>query len=275
MRIATVAEQVDRRTEATGETATALDSLATRARRMQRQTENLAQERRRADSRSGGADADPMALDDARKAEAAAQAQEQLMQQAEQAREAVSELERAAEREGLADSALAAQLGEIRKLLDEAMTPELREKLNELRAATKALDTERTRDALSDLAKQQAALRDALERARDLFKRAAIETEMANLAQEARRLADAQNAINQKLAESDSAASAARSEDALAAATDSLASALDRAAEKVQPQQTKEGMRAAARQARGVGAADAAGRFEVPRGQAAGGEIVG
>ncbi|MBA2293002.1 MAG: hypothetical protein H0W15_11170 [Gemmatimonadales bacterium] len=250
VRIPTAGEQQDQRAQATGEAAIALDSLATRARRMQRQTENLAQERRRADSRSGGADTDPMTVDAARKAEAAAQAQEQLMAQAEQARQAVSELERAAGRDGLADSALAAQLGEIRELLEEALTPELRQKLDELRAATKALDSERTRDALTDLAKQQAALRDALERARELFKRAALETEMANMAQEARRLADAQKDVNKKLGQADSAAAAARAEESLAAATDSLASTLDRAAAKVQPQQTKEGMRAAARQAR-------------------------
>ncbi len=250
VRIPTAGEQQDRRAQATGETATVLDSLATRARRMQRQTDDLAQERRRADARSGEAETDPMAVDAARKAEAAVQAQEQLMAQAEQARQAVSELERAAEREGLADSALAAQLGEIRKLLDEVMTPELRQKLDELRAATKALDNERTRDALTDLAKQQAALRDALERARDLFKRAALETEMANMAEEARRLADAQKDVNEKLGRPDSAAAAARAEESLAAATDSLASTLDRAAAKVQPQQTKVGMRAAARQAR-------------------------
>lgn len=250
VRIPTAGEQQDLRSQATGETATALDSLATRARRMQQQTADLAQERRRAEARSSGSDPDPMTVETARKAEASAQAQEQLMTQAEQARQAVSELERAAEREGLADSALAAQLGEIRKLIDDAMTPELRQKLDELRAATKALDSERTREALTDLAKQQAALRDALERARDLFKRAALETEMANMAQEARRLADAQKDVNQKIGKPDSAAAASRAEESLAAATDSLASTLDRAAAKVQPQHTKDGMGAAARQAR-------------------------
>ena len=102
---------------------------------------------------------------------------------------AVQELREAAERQGVADSALARELSEINRLLDKALSPELRAKLAALQQAVKDLDADRTRDALQDLAKQQAMLKEAMDQARDLFKRAALETDLANLAQDARQLA--------------------------------------------------------------------------------------
>jgi hypothetical protein len=253
VRIPTEAEQRQARTRETGATATGLDSLVTQARQAQRQTEDLARERPRAPNAGGSGETDPLALETARKAEAAAQAQERVMQDAAQMQQQVEALRQAAEREGLADSALAAQLGEIRDLLDQAMSPEMRAQLAELREALNQLDATKTREALQSLSAQQERSKSAIEQARELFKRAALETSLATMAEEAKQLATAQRDLTEQLGGRDSTA-AARAEQALAKRADSLASALDRAAEKVPAKETAKGLQAAADQAREAGA---------------------
>lgn len=251
VRIATEREQRAARGDATSEASAGLDSVAAAAKRAQQQAEDLARERQRADGKGNGdGERQPMSLEAARKAEAAAQAQEKVLEQTKQLARQVEELRKAAEREGLADSALARQLGDIQQLLDKAMTPEMREKLAALRDAVKELDADRTRDALQDLAKKQAELKEALEQARELLKRAALETDLANLAQEAKQLAAEQAKTNAKLAQSDSGKSAAAEEQGLAARADSLAAALDHAADKVPSEATKNGLKQASAKAR-------------------------
>lgn len=251
VRIPTEREQREQRGDATAEASAGLDSVAAAAKRAQRQTEDLARERQRADGKGNGdGERQPMSLETARKAEAAAQAQEKVIDQTKELARQLDELRQAAEREGLADSSLARQLGEIQKLLDKAMTPELREKLAALRDAVKDLDADRTRDALQDLAKKQAELKDALEQARELFKRAALETDLANMAQEAKQITQEQAKTTEKLAQSDSGKSGAAEELALAARADSLAAALERAAEKVPSEATKDGLKQASNKAR-------------------------
>ncbi len=249
VRIATEEEQRASRGRQTEATSRSLDSLAARARQLQQQTEDLARERQRSGSTGNAAESDPLALESARKAEAAAQAQEQVIADAARMQQQVEELRRAAEREGLADSALAAQLGEIRQLLDQAISPELRQRLAELRQALAALDASKSRDALQSLASQQQQSRAAIEQARELFKRAALETSLATMADEAKQLAEAQLAVTPKLADRDGAAAAA-AELALADRADSLAKALDRTAGKLAQASTREGLQGAAAQAR-------------------------
>lgn len=249
VRVPTEAEQRAARSAQTATTARGLDSLAAAAKQAQRATEDLARERQRPAGSSGAADTDPLALETARKAEAAAQAQSKVMDDAAKMQQQVDALRQAAQREGLADSALAKQLGDIRKLLEEAISPELQAQLAELKKALADLDAPRTRDALQAMAQQQQRSKDAIEQARELFKRAALETSLATMAQEAKRLADAQKDVAKQLGGRDSAASSA-AERALAKQADSLAAALDRAAEKVPSAATKEGLQQAAQQAR-------------------------
>ncbi len=249
VRIPTADEQRAARTRETGTTARGLDSLVAAARQAQRQTEDLARERQRSTTATAPGESDPLALETARKAEAAAQAQERVMADAAQMQQQVDALRQAAEREGLADSALAAQLGEIRELLDQAISPELQQQLAALREALSSLDANRTRDALQNLSAQQQRSRDALEQARELFKRAALETSLATMADEAKRLADAQREVTKQLGGRDSAAAAGAQRD-LATRADSLATALARAAGKVPTEQAKAGLQQAAAEAR-------------------------
>ena len=249
VRLPTETEQRAARAQQTATTARGLDSLAAAAKQAQRQTEDLARERQRPAGGTSSSDSDPLALETARKAEAAAQAQSKVMDDAAKLQQQVDALRQAAEREGLADSTLAKQLGDIRKLLDEAISPELKAQLAELQKALADLDAPRTRDALQAMAQQQEKTKNAIEQARELFKRAALETSLATMAQEAKRLAEAQKEVAKQLGGRDSTASAA-AERTLAKQADSLANALDRAAEKVPTAATKEGLQQAAQQAR-------------------------
>lgn len=247
--IPTVAEERTARVQATDAASSGLDSLVDAARRAQRTAEDLARERRRPDgagSRAGSGE--PMSAEAARRAEQAAEAAEDVARRVEKMRAEVEELERAAAQSESGDSTLANDLREIRELLDKAMTPELRAAMDRLRESLRNLDQDATRDALRDMSAEQAKMREALERARELFERAALETTLATLADEAGDLSAAQERAKEALA-ADSAAGA-RAEDALADRADSLASGLDAAAERAPGETTQEGLRDAAAQSR-------------------------
>ena len=255
VRIPTDAEQRAARTRETAQATSAFDSVARQAARVQRTEEDLARERQRTDPKGDNAKVgndgqrDPLASEAARKADAAAQAQQKVLDDAAKLQRSVQELRNAAEKAGVADSSLARELEEINKLLDKALSPELRDKLAALKDAVKALDAERTRASLQDLAKQQAMLKEAMDQARELFKRAALETDLANMGQDAKQLAAEQHQLVQKIGANDSG-KAALAEQALARRVDSLATGLDRAAEQVPAQQSKQGLQQAGQQAR-------------------------
>lgn len=252
VRVPTAAEVRDERREQTRATASGLDSLAAAARQAQRQTEDLARERARTDPRREGGDgSEPLAAESARRAEQAVAAQEALTAEAEQLQAQLEELRAAAEQGGGADSALAADLAEIRDLLERAMTPELREQLEAVREASQRLDANRTRDALRDLAQEQAKMRETLERAKELFARAALETELETLAEAARDLAEAQQAATEELTDSPEAGAAR--EEQLAREAEALAKALEESAAKAPSEATEEGLQAAADKARTAG----------------------
>ena len=189
-----------------------------------------------------------MPLDAVRKAEATAAEQQKVLDDAAKLQHQVDELRQAAERAGLADTALARQLSDISKLLQKALTPELQAKLDSLRSALKSLDPDQMKNALQDLAKDEAELKQALDQARELFKRAALETDLANIADEAKQVADEQHKLTEKLAHPDSGKNAA-AQRALSDRADSLGAALSRAAQKVPADTTKQQLRAASQAA--------------------------
>lgn len=233
LRLPTLAEVRAAERSATESVGAQLDSLAAASKRLQRQTEDLSQEASRAGSEAGGPrDRSTMSFDEAKRAEAVAKEQEELVRQAEETREAIAELQRLAEEAGIQDPEFQRRMQEIAEQLDRALTPEMRQQLEELREALSQLDAARSRQALEQLAEAQRQLQEALERSQKLFERAAMEGQMANLADEARDLAQEQGRWNEELPRSDPAA-AARQEEAMAARTDSLAAALQQAAQEL------------------------------------------
>jgi len=229
-----------------------LDSVAAAGKQLERQTDDLARERPRASDGAGEKSGESLSFEEAKKAEGIAQAQQQLMQQAEALAQSLEALRKVAEAAGLGDTAWQRELAEIREQLVRALSPELRERLQELQQALKDLDAERTKDALERLADAQRKMRAALERSRELFRRAALEGDLANLGKESRELAREQREWNERVGSADSA-QAARAERELAARADSLAAALDRLGNAVDDQARRQRLDAAGDQAQQAG----------------------
>ncbi len=214
VRIPTEAEQRAARQLATAATATAFDSVRGAAGRVQQDADDLSREQVRSgqqngrESGDGGAPGATLPLEMVRRAQATADAQQKVLDEAARLQQSVNQLAQTARQRGLADSALARQLDEISHLLDQAMTPALRARLDALRAALQSLDPDRTRTALQDLARDEAQLKQALDQATELFKRAALETRLANLAETAHELAGDQRQLTPDLARSDSSGAA-------------------------------------------------------------------
>lgn len=225
-----------------------LDSLAESSRKLERQTEDLSRERQRSGTEANGQGDETLSFEDAERAEAAAEAQRELLREVEALREAMEALRQSAQAAGLNDPEWQARLSEIRDQLDRALSPELRARLDELQRALQDLDADRTREALEDLAQAQQELREAIERSRELFRRAALEGDMANLAEEASELAGDQERWIDQMAESDSA-SAAAWEQQLADRADSLAAALEKLGQQLQAEAMQQALQDAAQQA--------------------------
>jgi len=246
--VPTEADQRDAQRQATAEARQRLDSLVASSRRLERQAEDLAQERARQQQQNRG-DQQSMGFDEARRSQQVARSQEELLRQADQLRETLDALEEAARRGEEPDTALARRLTEIGEELNRALTPELRQKLAELQKALQSLDPDAAREALKQLAEAQQALREALERSRELFKRAALEGELTSLEKDAKDLAKQQQEWNRQVAQADSNAAAA-AEKHLATEADSLASGLDRAAQQMEQADAQQQTQAAAQKAR-------------------------
>jgi hypothetical protein len=239
LRLPTMSEVRAAQRQATSAISSQLDSIMTASQQIERQTDDLAHERPRPTGGQGERSAEALTYEQAQRAEGIAKSQEELVRQAETLKQSLDALRRGAEAAGLADSAWQRQLAEIRDQLDRAISPELREKLAALQQALRDLDAERAKDALEQMAEVQKQLREALERSRELFRRAALEGDLASLIQESKDLAKEQRQWNQQVGSADSGRSAV-AERQLAVRTDSLSTALNRvsrdeAAEATQP----------------------------------------
>ncbi|HEX5003916.1 MAG TPA: DUF4175 family protein [Gemmatimonadales bacterium] len=232
LRLPTLAEVRAAERTATESVGAQLDSLSAASKRLQRQTEDLSREASRAEAAGGQRDPSTLSFEEAKRAEAVARQQEELVRQAEETRQAIEELQKLADDAGIQDPEFQRRMQEIAEQLDRALTPEMRQQLEELREALSQLDAARSRRALEQLAEAQRQLQEALERSQKLFERAAMEGQMANLADEARDLAQEQGRWNDEVARADSARAAAQ-EAQLAERADSLASALGKAAQEL------------------------------------------
>ncbi|MDH5283730.1 MAG: hypothetical protein OEW80_07590, partial [Gemmatimonadota bacterium] len=208
-----------------------LAEVSEESRRLERRTEDLASGQNRRGEQSGSSQGDQLSYQEARRAEAIAESQTELMRQAEELQDSLEQLQASAEAAGLDDPEFQRRLEEVRDQLARALTPELRQRLADLQQALTQLDGERTRTALERLAEAQRQLREALERSRELFERAALEGDLANLEAEVRELATEQRSWSEEVATRDSLA-AAREEASLAERADSMAAMLQRAAEE-------------------------------------------
>jgi len=216
--------------EAARSVAEAADSVSAAQRELSDRTRDLASERNRdQDGRTAGRpDGRSMSFQSSQRAEEIARDQAAMSQRVQELAQAVEEIARAAKAAGVDDSAFQNRLREVQELLQRALTPELEQRLRELQEALARLDPEATRQALQRLAEAQQELRRELERSQELFKRAALEGELASLAKDAEDLQRRQTEWNREDAQRPDSAAAAAERD-LAAATDSLAKGVERA----------------------------------------------
>jgi len=219
--------------EAARTVAGAAESLSTAQQELSERTRDLAQERNR-DASGGSATRQPggqpgtLPFQATERAEEIARQQAAMSERVAELAKAVEEIARAAEAAGVNDTAFQNRLREVQEMLERALTPELEQRLRELQEALARLDPEATRQALQRLAEAQQDLRRELERSEELFRRAALEGELASLAQDAEDLTRRQAEWNKENApRADSSAAAEQS--LLAERTDSLAKGLDRA----------------------------------------------
>jgi hypothetical protein len=235
--------------------ATAADSVSAAQRELSDRTRDLAQERSRdadgrtagrPDVRSGTQQSGTMSFQSTQRAEEIARDQAAMSQRVQELAQAVEEIARAARAAGVDDSAFQRRLREVQELLQRALTPELEQRLRELQEALARLDPEATRQALQRLADAQQQLRRELERSQELFKRAALEGELASLAKDAEDLQRRQTEWTKDEAPHPDSAAAAAERD-LAAATDSLARGVERAGETSPLQRSQNAARRAQR----------------------------
>ena len=252
LRLPTMSEVRAAQRQASDAVAGRLDSLSAASTRLQRQTDDLARERPRPAEGQGEKLGESLSFEEAKKAESIAQSQQELMRQAESLKQSLESLRKSAEAAGLGDTAWQRELSEIREQLERALSPELRERLQELQQALKDLDAERTKEALERLAETQRETREALERSRELFRRAALEGDLANLSKESKALAQEQREWNEQVSGADSARSA-RAERELAARADSLAGALEKLSQAMGDSARQERLDAAGDQAEQAG----------------------
>src|SRR5467141_274672 len=217
--------------EAARSVSQAADSVSAAQRELSDRTRDLAQERSRdqdgrtagrPDGRAGSQQSGTMTFQSTQRAEEIARDQAAMSQRVQELAQAVEEIARAARAAGVDDSAFQNRLREVQELLQRALTPELEQRLRELQEALARLDPEATRQALQRLAEAQQELRRELERSQELFKRAALEGELASLAKDAEDLQRRQTEWTRDEAPHPDSAAAAAERD-LATATDSLA----------------------------------------------------
>ncbi|HYC32563.1 MAG TPA: hypothetical protein VEB59_09780 [Gemmatimonadales bacterium] len=247
LRLPTMSEVRAAQRQAADAVSGRLDTLAAESRRLERQTEDLARERPRGEG-NGERSGESLSFEEAKRAEGVARSQQEMVKQAEELGKSLEALRRSAEAAGIADSAWQRELQEIRAQLDRAISPELRERLAQLQEALKQLDADASKEALARLAEAQRELREALERSRELFRRAALEGDLANLTQESRELAKEQRGWNEQVTAADSA-QAAEAERQLATRAESLATSLEKVAQAAEGEARQQRLESAAEQA--------------------------
>jgi hypothetical protein len=147
-----------------------------------------------------------LSYEEAQKAKALAEEQRALGDKVKSAQQMAKNVEQQLKQAGALDTALQRQLGEVQKLLKDAMTPEMQAQLKKLEEAGSRRDGGASREAMGDLAQQQQRLREQLEKSAEMLKRAALEGAMQTLKDEAKELAQQQRKAADSLGRKDGTA---------------------------------------------------------------------
>ncbi|MGQ0765714.1 MAG: hypothetical protein ACT4OZ_08615 [Gemmatimonadota bacterium] len=202
LRLPSTSEQRDAARAAANEAVNQALAAANAQKQLNQRTEDAARARAREAERQKGKD-NPMSYEASEQAKQFAREQRQLADRMQQVQDAARDLEKQLKQAGALDSALQSRLREAQKLMREALTPELAEKLRQLEQASQNMSPAESQRALQDLADQQRKLREQLEKSVEMLKRAALEGSMETLKDEARDLAGRQRELVDSLRKAD------------------------------------------------------------------------
>src|SRR5262249_3539895 len=118
-----------------------------------------------------------------------------LTDQVKNLQQTASSLEQQLKQAGALDSAIARQLQEAQQMLRDALTPELLAQMQKLENPTQQLSKEQSQQSLKDLQAMQQKLREQLEKSAEMLKRAALEGAMETLKDEAKDIAQKDQAL--------------------------------------------------------------------------------
>ena len=196
LRLPDASEQRDQ-ARATADSVVAKALAAANAQRqLNQRTQDAARAREREQNKN-------MSYEASEQAKQFANEQRQLADRMQQVQQAAKELEKQLGQAGALDSSLQNRLREAQRLMREALTPELAEKLRKLEQASKDMSAEDSKRALQDLAEQQRQLREMLDKSVEMLKRAALEGQMETLKDEAKDLAQRQRQLVDSLRQAD------------------------------------------------------------------------
>lgn len=122
-----------------------------------------------------------------------------LLEQAREIEESLRELQENMQRAGMNDSSLVERLREIESLYERVITPELAERIQELREALTELDPQRLREAIRQLAEGSADFRQRVEQTLELLRRAALEQQFGALEAQARELGEDERRLQEAI----------------------------------------------------------------------------
>ncbi len=238
LRLPTLAEMREAVRDASRELQAAVDSMLKSQSALAEETEDAAQERQRElEANKGGEPPKDLPFREAQKAEELTKRQQEVLDRAEQLKEELRELSEAAKAAGLNDPQFHQQLKDLQRLVDQAMTPEMREQLAKMRESLQKLDANSSREQMQKLSESARQMQEQLQRSKEMLQRAAIEGSMTTLASDADDLAQRQRDWNDATKRGlDS--SMAKAEKEMATEADSLAARLE--ALKKMIEQTKD-----------------------------------
>ena len=188
LRLPSLSEQREAVRSAADSAVARAQATANAQKQLGQRTADAARARQR-DQKNGK---DAMSYEAAEQAKQFAKEQRQLADRMQQMQDAARKLEQQLKQAGALDSALQERLREAQKLLRDALTPELQEKLRKLEQASQNMSPDESRRAMQDLADQQRKLREQLDKSVEMLKRAALEGQMQTLKDEAKDLAKKQ-----------------------------------------------------------------------------------
>ncbi len=136
------------------------------------------------------------------KVQESAQAQEQMQKQLEAVQEKLDEIIQRMEQNELASFETLEKYRELQKLMEEILTPELKEALRELQKSMENFDPQQMKEAMEKFAASQEEFLKSIERTMNLLKKLQIEQKLDEAVRRAQDLLRRQEELNKQAAES-------------------------------------------------------------------------